>query len=585
MAETPSVNAAGNAASGVLSAEARLAGYSGPALLVRADGSGIAANRKGAAMQALLSQSVAPDLAALIAQAASSGSLAAGTVSFTGDKGEILLEVTVTPNFDGDDILLVLARDLTMERNLRSALVESRQRYKDLVEVSSDFAWEVGPDQTFAFVSPKGALGYTADELVGRPPEKIVNDPEDYTPLPFLSDWPMEDVEMWLNRADGSTACVTISCLPLVTEDGEWRGTRGVCRDVTDERRRQQALNQARHREQLLNHIVSTIRDEVEPQNMLNAAASATARALGAAGCRIYRMEGPEKFVVAAEYGDGDIPKPLEELLKTLCEQKEDKAVDTVERSTGAWHVLTRATHYRQSVNGAICMWRDAAGDPWDDDSRILIGDVANQLGIANEQIANHERIVKLSRTDAMTGLLNRRAFLEDELPRHLGRLKRNGQVAGLFYLDLDNFKQVNDVHGHQAGDDAIIALRDLMIEYSRPGDIMARLGGDEFAMWLDGIPEKVAIGRAGDLIRAAESLRRFSGDDAHPLGVSIGVAMYDPETDESLEDLLARADAAMYVVKRAGKGGFEMAPPAGAPSDLPGDETDDDSAGKGTPG
>ncbi|HEC90662.1 MAG TPA: GGDEF domain-containing protein [Alphaproteobacteria bacterium] len=181
------------------------------------------------------------------------------------------------------------------------------------------------------------------------------------------------------------------------------------------------------------------------------------------------------------------------------------------------------------------------------------------------EQIANHERIVKLSRTDSMTGLLNRRAFLEEELPRNIDRLSRNGRFAGLFYLDLDNFKLVNDVHGHHVGDKVIIALRDLMIEYSRPGDVMARLGGDEFAMWLNGIPENVARGRAEELVKAGETLRRFSGDAGHPLGLSVGVAIYEPDAEESLEELLARADAAMYDVKRTGKGGYEIAPPPGS--------------------
>ena len=543
--------------------ESRLAGYSGPALLVSADGGGIAANRKGRALQALLDQNTAADLKGLIQQAAAERGMVSGNVSFSGARGDVLLEITIIPQPD-DIMFLVLARDLTMERNLRSALVESRQRYKDLVEVSSDFAWEIGPDKTFVFVSPRGALGYTPEDLVGVRPDKIVIDAKNYTPLPFLSDWPMEDVEMWLTKADGSLACVTVSCLPLVGDKGEWRGARGICRDVTDERRRQQALNQAHHREQLLNHIVRSIRDEVEPLNMLTAAAAATARALGAKGCRIYRKVMAEDFVSAAEYGEGKCPEPIKKMLEGLATDSGYNNGALV-KETGGLHVMATQTHYRQSANGGICMWKTADDGPWDADSRILIDDVANQLGIAIEQIANHERIVKLSRTDSMTGLLNRRAFLEEELPRHIDRLSRSGRFAGLFYLDLDNFKLVNDAHGHHVGDEVIIALRDLMIEYSRPGDVMARLGGDEFAMWLDGIPENVARGRAEALVKAGETLHRFSGDDDHPLGLSVGVAIYDPNAGESLEDLLARADAAMYDVKRTGKGGYEIAPPPGS--------------------
>ena len=159
-----------------------------------------------------------------------------------------------------------------------------------------------------------------------------------------------------------------------------------------------------------------------------------------------------------------------------------------------------------------------------------------------------------------MTGLLNRRAFYEEDLPRRIARLQHSRETAALFFVDMDNFKRVNDVHGHQAGDDALLILRDLLMEMSRPGDVIARLGGDEFAMWLDGISPEVTEKRAGRLIKESESLREFSGDDDHPLGISVGVAIFDPDDNEPLEDLVARADEAMYEVKNKGKGGFHMA-------------------------
>ena len=129
-----------------------------------------------------------------------------------------------------------------MERNLRSALVESRQRYKDLVEVSSDFAWEVNEQGTFSFVSPEGALGFTPDDMVGHHPEDFVIDAEQYHPLPFHSDRPMESVEIWMKSANGKDACVVVSCLPPSGEEGEWHGARSICRNVTEEREREAAL-------------------------------------------------------------------------------------------------------------------------------------------------------------------------------------------------------------------------------------------------------------------------------------------------------------------------------------------------------
>lgn len=548
-----------------------IAGYPGPALLLDQTGKPLIANAKGSGLEKALAGGAVAEIDTLIGKAMESASIASATLTIATSRGELVLEVTALPILDSNgaiEKILVLARDLTMERNLRSTLVESRQRYKDLVEISSDFSWEVDAQGKLIFVSPQGALGFKPDELVGRDVREFVIDADDYTPFPFTTTRKLDHVEMWMTNKDGTTACVVVSALPLVKNDDEnetWIGCRGNCRDVTEERESEAALARARHREQLLNYIVSQIRDEIEPHDMLMAAATATARALGAAGSRIYREDIDRGgFAVAAEYGNVDDVEALREKIAGL------KAGEVIDVLLGNWSALVATTQYRGIVNGALAMWKLKKDEVWDNDHRLMLTDVANQLGIANEQIANHERIVKLSRTDGMTGLLNRRAFYEEELPRRIARLERSGQTASMFYVDMDNFKRVNDVHGHQAGDDAILFLRDLLINFSRPGDLVARLGGDEFALWLDGIDEETSIKRAAQLIATSKQMVSMSGDEDHPLGISIGVAFFDPKTGETLDDLLARADAAMSSVKKTSKGGFELAPPPGTPLEMP---------------
>ncbi len=269
-----------------------LEGYPGAAMLVGSDGAIRAANKRAQGVVTLYDAGDLPELRMLVHETATSGAIATDTVAVPTDKGEILFELTAVPSQAGEACLM-LARDLTMERNLRSALVESRQRYKDLVEVSSDFYWETDSEGRFVFVSPRGGLGYTSEELINDLGENYVVDPEAYQPLPFVSQRPLEDIEMWFRSSQGETVCMLVSCVPLFQEQAgqarRWSGTRGVCRDVTDERNSEAALSRARHREQLLSYIVSSVRDELDPQNMLNAAATTTARALGVAGCRIYR--------------------------------------------------------------------------------------------------------------------------------------------------------------------------------------------------------------------------------------------------------------------------------------------------------
>jgi diguanylate cyclase (GGDEF)-like protein/PAS domain S-box-containing protein len=466
--------------------------------------------------------------------------------------GHLYLELAATPV--GDDRVLVLGRDVTLDRNLRSALVESRQRYKDLVEISSDFAWETGFDGRFVFVSPKGALGYAADELVGRhPSDFVIHQGPSSGISAFAASIGVSDVEVWMRDSYGKDACVMTSALPLKSTDGRWNGARGICRNVTDQRQRDAALLRAHNRERLLTYVVRTIRDELDPADMLRAAAEATCRALNASGCQIYRLIDKEDTLgLSAQYGNSASEVTVLEALKHS---------DHFDATVEGWHVLATVTRYRHGTNGAICLWRSKDRTRWGDDERLLLDDVASQVGLANEQITNHERILTLSRTDALTGLLNRRAFFE-ELARRYQRLARESRPSSLIYCDLDNFKWVNDLHGHQMGDQALIAVREMLIHYTRPIDLVARLGGDEFGIWLEGADENADRGKCQAIIEGARALAHFSGSEQHPLQFSLGVAVYQPGSHETLEEMVVRADTAMYQVKREGKGSWRIAPP-----------------------
>lgn len=554
-------------------AKALVKGCDEPAVLLNPQDGTIIVNRQAQRLEHLFDSNEEGELTRLASVANGGGRLVTATVSLPTLSGQVVYQVSLVPRVLGNHVLY-LFHDQTLDRNLREALIESRQRFKDLVEVSSDFAWEVGSDGCFQFVSRTGALGYASDDLIGSKPEDLMVGADEFDPIPFLTDIMVEDVELWMNCADGSMACVLVSAMPFFEEDGEHLGVRGVCRDVTRERERETALTQAHQREQVLSYIVNTIRDEINPADMLGAAAAATARAMGAKGCSILRFDtvadegDTEKkpYVLAATFGEAGPQTFTDDFLafkdgeRWLHEEQFDD-----------WHVIAGPCQHAGHHNGVICLWRH---DPWSDDSRLMVGDISGQLGIAIEQIANHESIVRLSRTDAMTGLLNRRAFFDDELPRRFKRLVHDGASGALFYIDMDNFKLVNDIRGHQAGDEAIFKLCDVLHDFVRPGDLIARLGGDEFALWLDGVGEETAVDRCGDLLRGSKELRSYSGSEERPLGISVGIAVYRSETGEELGALLARADAAMYEVKRISKGGYCLAPPPGAaPADGDGEQ------------
>ena len=169
------------------------------------------------------------------------------------------------------------------------------------------------------------------------------------------------------------------------------------------------------------------------------------------------------------------------------------------------------------------------------------------------------ERLERLSRTDDLTGLMNRRAFIA-ALQRRLRHLQRHNRSGALLFVDLDNFKAVNDDRGHAAGDDLLRRIGAHLVAAIRAGDLAGRLGGDEFALWLEETDAEGAVAKAENLRRLSVSLDREFGVGGRPFGFSIGVVLSNPADDEAAA-LIARADAAMYAAKRAGKGGVRFAP------------------------
>jgi diguanylate cyclase len=173
------------------------------------------------------------------------------------------------------------------------------------------------------------------------------------------------------------------------------------------------------------------------------------------------------------------------------------------------------------------------------------------------------ERQRGLSRRESLTGCFNRRAFYE-LFPREVDRARRLGQGVAVVFLDLDHFKRVNDRHGHEAGDRLLQQLSARLFGLIRETDLLFRWGGEEFVILLPhtGPGEAPAL---AERVRAAVAERPFLANDAHrgvSITVSVGVA--GPVTGPIDPDaLLARADAACYRAKEAGRNRVEAEPPA----------------------
>ena len=260
-----------------------LSGYSGPSVLLDEKGQVVASNTEGHALAKAFEAGGDATLRGMLAGVILESRAVSEKVEIEIENGSVTLDIVLVPFEldEGSRFALALSRESTTERNLIDALIASRQLFKDLVACSSDFAWETLPDGSFGYVSSKGALGYSAHELNTQNVRQLIHSSQIAgAPFPFEGTIPYEDIEVWMCGADGSAACLQVSSVPVFSEDGEWRGARGVARDVTAMREHELALEQAQNRQRLLGDIVDSIRNEVEPRAMLQAAAESATQAM-----------------------------------------------------------------------------------------------------------------------------------------------------------------------------------------------------------------------------------------------------------------------------------------------------------------
>ena len=179
---------------------------------------------------------------------------------------------------------------------------------------------------------------------------------------------------------------------------------------------------------------------------------------------------------------------------------------------------------------------------------RLADGRIDGFVGMAQDITVHKKeevRLLHLAERDALTGVLNRHGF-ESYLAQH------DDEGLALLYIDLDRFKPVNDTHGHPVGDELLRAFADRLQRLVRPTDAVARLGGDEFALVLPGVRESATADAVADkVVRVAQEAFEV-GPLRLQIGASVGVAIAG---DDGWQGLVARADAAVYRAKAAGRG------------------------------
>lgn len=251
-------------------------------------------------------------------------------------------------------------------------------------------------------------------------------------------------------------------------------------------------------------------------------------------------------------------------------------AVDTALEARCNWNV-----DYRIVPQVGEPLWvREIGGGVWDEAGELeflegFVVDISDrkvvedlnaelllELKAANEELSAQKREIELAKQqsdhsanhDALTDLPNRRAF-HNELKSVIDRCAGTGDAAGLLFIDLDRFKQVNDTLGHEAGDALLQRVSDKLRTILRSADFVARLGGDEFAFLFSGNAEQAREKAVRVAERVLERLRikvPAPGGDIH-VGCTVGVAIYPTEAADP-DTLVALADRLMYIGKKNGR-------------------------------
>lgn len=211
---------------------------------------------------------------------------------------------------------------------------------------------------------------------------------------------------------------------------------------------------------------------------------------------------------------------------------------------------------------GALVLQNYADAGGYSEQDRKLLQFAANQVATAIERKRAHSRLEFLALYDQLTELPNR-ALLLDRLQGAVQRAQRNTLQLAVLYLDMDNFKQINDTYGHTTGDQLLQEAAHRLRQCIRGSDTVGRLGGDEFAIVLENINSYEDATSVAESILVTLSAPYILNGRALLSSPSVGIAAY-PEHGQAEQQLLQLADEAMYVAKRNGGKGYSI---AGRPS------------------
>jgi diguanylate cyclase (GGDEF)-like protein/PAS domain S-box-containing protein len=426
--------------------------------------------------------------------------------------------------------------DITERKRTEQVLAEAEVLYRTLVEQIPAVAYiqEVGHIDAPLYVSPQmvDLLGYTPEEYTSDPDHWIkILHPEDKERVLAEDQRANETGEPFSMEyrqfaKDGRVVWIRNEATLVRGENGEPLYWLGLQFDVTERKRTEEALHQGEER----------------LRRLANAAFEGI---LITDGSRILEAN----QALADMIGCGD---PSELIGRSMLEFVAPERRDLVQKN------LRVGLEEPYEISG---LRKDGARRDLEMRGRTISygGRTARVTAVRDvtERKGYEQRLRRQALSDPLTGLPNR-TLLADRLEHALARADRRRALVAVLFLDLDNFKVVNDSLGHEVGDQLLIAVAERLRACLRPEDTVARLGGDEFAVLLEDADRGRAIRVAERVTQELHAPFRIGGHEVF-VTASVGISLGTSARRRRLGDLLREADQAMYRVKQCGKAGYEI--------------------------
>jgi diguanylate cyclase (GGDEF)-like protein/PAS domain S-box-containing protein len=424
-------------------------------------------------------------------------------------------------------------QDITERKTIEESLRQNEERLRAYLDNISDTIWLIDPDLNVAYVSPnvERFLGFPPDELIGRPSALVIH-PDDMAIVDNAHRYTLEHagqphtVQYRVSHKQGRWIYVESTGINLL-DNREIKGVLVSMRNITE---RKQAENDLR--------IAATAFESQEGMFITDAHSV------------ILQVNGA--FTAITGYTAEEAVGKKPDLLKSGRQDAEFYAgMWKSLLQTGAW----QGEIWNRRKNGEIYpqhLTITAVKDAGD----VITNYVATLTDITLQKAAA-DKIERLALYDGLTGLPNRQ-LLRDRLISALASSNRSGRKGALLFIDLDNFKTLNDTLGHDMGDALLQQVAQRLEDCVREGDTVARLGGDEFVVMLEDLSEQAFESAAqteaiGDKILDSLTQPYSLAMQEYYSTSSIGATVFSGH-EQSIDELLKQADIAMYQAKTSGR-------------------------------